>query len=78
MSGASRVGGALAPLLGIPKGRRFVGSVCLALSAVCLFVTAATTGKLTALAINTLAFHGYPLDTALEEIAQLTRDAEPV
>jgi hypothetical protein len=26
---------------------------------------------MTGIAINTLAFHGYPLDTALEEIAQL-------
>ena len=33
---------------------------------------------MTAIAINTLAFHGYPLDTALEEIAQLTSDVEPV
>jgi sugar phosphate isomerase/epimerase len=33
---------------------------------------------MTAIAINTLAFHGYPLDTALEEIAQLTREVEPV
>ncbi len=33
---------------------------------------------MTGIAINTLAFHGYPLDTALEEIAQLTRDVEPV
>jgi len=31
-----------------------------------------------AIAINTLAFHGYPLDTALEEIARLTDDVEPV
>jgi len=30
------------------------------------------------IAINTLAFHGYSLDTALEEIAQLTEYAEPV
>ncbi len=30
------------------------------------------------IAINTLAFHGYPLDTALEEIAQLTDYVEPV
>ncbi len=33
---------------------------------------------MTEIAINTLAFHGYPLDTALEEIAQLTTDVEPV
>jgi len=33
---------------------------------------------MTAIAINTLAFHGYPLDTALEEIARLVRDVEPV
>ena len=33
---------------------------------------------MTAIAINTLAFHGYPLDTALEEIAQLTSEVEPV
>jgi sugar phosphate isomerase/epimerase len=33
---------------------------------------------MTGLAINTLAFHGHPLDTALEEIAQLTSDVEPV
>jgi len=33
---------------------------------------------MTAVAINTLAFHGYPLDTALEEIAQLAHDVEPV
>jgi len=33
---------------------------------------------MTDIAINTLAFHGYPLDTALEEIARLTREVEPV
>jgi sugar phosphate isomerase/epimerase len=33
---------------------------------------------MTAIAINTLAFYGYSLDTALEEIAQLTREVEPV
>jgi sugar phosphate isomerase/epimerase len=33
---------------------------------------------MTAIAINTLVFYGYPLDTALEEIVQLTRDVEPV
>jgi sugar phosphate permease len=41
---------------GIKTGRRFVGSVCLALSAVCLFSTAATTGKLTAAIFLTLGF----------------------
>ncbi|OHB78557.1 MAG: hypothetical protein A2Z25_22365 [Planctomycetes bacterium RBG_16_55_9] len=30
------------------------------------------------IAINTLAFHGYSLDTALEEIARLTEYVEPV
>jgi sugar phosphate isomerase/epimerase len=30
------------------------------------------------IAINTLAFHGYPLDTALEEIARLSDYVEPV
>jgi len=30
------------------------------------------------IAINTLAYHGYPLDTALEEIVQLTDYVEPV
>jgi len=33
---------------------------------------------MTEIAINTLAFHGYSLDTALEEIAQLTDYVEPV
>jgi sugar phosphate isomerase/epimerase len=33
---------------------------------------------MTEIAVNTLAFHGYPLDTALEEIARLTSDVEPV
>ncbi len=33
---------------------------------------------MTEIAINTLAFHGYPLDTALEEIAPLAREVEPV
>ena len=33
---------------------------------------------MTEMAINTLAFHGYSLDTALEEIAQFARDVEPV
>ena len=33
---------------------------------------------MTAIAINTLAFYGYPLDTALEEIARLASDVEPV
>jgi sugar phosphate isomerase/epimerase len=33
---------------------------------------------MTEIAINTLAFHGYPLDTALEEIARLGRYVEPV
>ena len=41
---------------GIRTGRRLVGSVCLALSAVCLFLTAATTGKLTAAIFLTLGF----------------------
>ena len=33
---------------------------------------------MTEIAINTLAFHGYPLDTALEEIARLGTYVEPV
>ncbi len=33
---------------------------------------------MTEIAINTLAFHGYPLNTALEQIAQLAGDVEPV
>ncbi len=33
---------------------------------------------MTEIAINTLAFHGYSLDTALEEIARFVRDVEPV
>jgi sugar phosphate isomerase/epimerase len=33
---------------------------------------------MTEIAINTLAFHGYPLDTALEEIAHLSAYVEPV
>jgi sugar phosphate isomerase/epimerase len=33
---------------------------------------------MTEIAINTLAFHGYPLDTALEEIARLGTCVEPV
>ncbi|MCU0918149.1 MAG: MFS transporter [Planctomycetes bacterium] len=41
---------------GVTVGRRLVGSVCLALSAVCLFLTAATTGKLTAAIFLTLGF----------------------
>jgi sugar phosphate permease len=42
--------------LGVKKGRRLVGSVCLALSAVCLFLTAATTGKFTGILFLTLGF----------------------
>ena len=33
---------------------------------------------MTEIALNTLAFHGYPLDTALEEIARLSAYVEPV
>jgi len=41
---------------GIKTSRRLVGSVCLALSAVCLFLTAATTGKLTGIIFLALGF----------------------
>jgi ACS family glucarate transporter-like MFS transporter len=46
----------LAGKYGIIRGRRMVGSVCLGVSAVCLFLTAATGGKLTAAVFLTLGF----------------------
>jgi sugar phosphate permease len=42
--------------LGLKNGRRLVGSACLALSAVCLFLTAATKGKFTGILFLTLGF----------------------
>lgn len=42
--------------LGVKRGRAFVGSLCLALSAVCLFLTAATTGKFTGILFLALGF----------------------
>jgi nitrate/nitrite transporter NarK len=42
--------------LGLKKGRALVGSLCLALSAVCLFLTAATTGKVSGILFLALGF----------------------
>ncbi|HVW62165.1 MAG TPA: hypothetical protein VHC48_19075 [Puia sp.] len=41
---------------GIKKGRRLVGSISLALSACCLFLTAATTGKVSGMIFLVLGF----------------------
>jgi len=41
---------------GLKTGRRLIGSVCLALSAICLFLTAATTGKLMGILFLSLGF----------------------
>ncbi len=54
------VGGAISDALarryGIKYSRRWVGSTCLGLSALCLFLTSATTGKFTGVLYLTLGF----------------------